>query len=400
MKKSSLRYRIFNIIQIGAPGEIWSRIFDIIVAVTICLNLFVLLFGTFDQSAPYKDVLYLIELVTVVVFTAEYILRLWTAEYLYPEKSPVGAVFAQVFSFFGLVDLLTILPFYFPFIFPSGMVAFRMIRVVRIFHLLKINQYYDSFTVITDVLREKKGQIISSVFLVGILMLASSLCIYQLEHEAQPDKFTNAFSGIWWSVSTLLTVGYGDIYPITTLGRIMAIVTAFLGVGMVAIPTGIISAGFVEQYSRIKSMSDYADETALRFVAIKVNESHAFNGKQVCELGIPEGMIAALIIREGETVLPRGDVQIQAGDKVVLGAAAYQDDDNIKMKEIVIREDNPWVGMMIRDLDISRQTIIVAIKRGGQVVIPKGKTVLQANDVMVIYSKHREHYPGEKKYDI
>ena len=92
-------------------------------------------------------------------------------------------------------------------------------------------------------------------------MLASSLCMYSLEHEAQPDVFTNAFSGIWWAASTLLTVGYGDIYPITTLGKMFGIFITFLGVGMVAIPTGIISAGFVDQYSRIKRMSEYGRES-------------------------------------------------------------------------------------------------------------------------------------------
>lgn len=135
-------------------------------------------------------------------------------------------------------------------IFCNIAVIFRMLRVARIFHLFRLNAKYDSFNIITTVLyeNEKRNQIISSVFIVFILMLASSLCMYSVEHEAQPTVFRNAFSGIWWSMSTLLTVGYGDIYPVTTLGCIMAICIAYLGVGAVAIPTGIISAGFVEQY--------------------------------------------------------------------------------------------------------------------------------------------------------
>ena len=147
--------------------------------------------------------------------------------------------------FDGVVDILTIVPVFFL----SGFVIFRMLRVARIFHLFRLNARYDSFNVITTVLYEKRNQIISSVFIVVILMLASSLCMYSVEHDAQP-VFRNAFSGVWWSMSTLLTVGYGDIYPITTLGRLMAICIAYLGVGVVAIPTGIISAGFVEQYQR------------------------------------------------------------------------------------------------------------------------------------------------------
>lgn len=153
-----------------------------------------------------------------------------------------------LFSFEGIVDLLTILPFFFLL----GFSAFRMLRVVRIFNLFRINAYYDSFNVITSVLYEKKNQILSSVFIILVLMLASSLSIYSAENKAQPEVFNNAFSGIWWSMSTIFTVGYGDIYPVTVMGKIMAVVITFLGVGGVAIPTGIISAGFVENYTEMQ----------------------------------------------------------------------------------------------------------------------------------------------------
>lgn len=119
-----------------------------------------------------------------------------------------------------------------------------MLRIIRIFRLFRINAYYDSLNVITEVIVGKKQQLLSSVFIILILMISSSLCMYSLENKAQPEVFTNAFSGIWWAASTLLTVGYGDIYPVTTMGKIFGIFIAFLGVGMVAIPTGIISAGF------------------------------------------------------------------------------------------------------------------------------------------------------------
>ena len=166
------------------------------------------------------------------------------------------------------MDLLSFLPYYMPFFFPSGAVAFRMFRVVRIFRLFRINAYYDSLNVITQVLTSKAQQLLSSVFIILVLMTASSLCMYSLEHDAQPDVFSNAFSGIWWAVSTLLTVGYGDIYPITTLGKIFGILITFLGVGMVAIPTGIISAGFVDQYSRLKRISEYGTEADIHFIRI------------------------------------------------------------------------------------------------------------------------------------
>ena len=194
-------------------------------------------------------------MVTVIIFTLEYILRIWTSDILYPDKSRGMAVLYFIFSVTGIVDLLTFFPYYLPIFLPAGAVAFRVFRVFRIFRLFKVNSRYDAFNVILDVLREKSKQILSSVVMVIILMVAASLCMYSLEHEAQPEVFKNAFSGIWWSASTLLTIGYGDIYPITVGGRIMAIVISFLGVGMVAIPTGIISAGFVEKYTKIRENS-------------------------------------------------------------------------------------------------------------------------------------------------
>ena len=110
-------------------------------------------------------------------------------------------------------------PYYLPLFFPAGAVVFRLFRIVRIFRLFRINAYYDSLNVITEVIIGKKQQLLSSLFILSVLMVASSLCMYSLEHDAQPEVFSNAFSGLWWSVSTLLTIGYGDIYPITPLGK-------------------------------------------------------------------------------------------------------------------------------------------------------------------------------------
>ena len=212
-----MKEKIFNIIQIGDKSNKISRAFDIFITIIIVGNIIVTFLETFDQLSSFSGLFKIVEIVTVFVFCVEYILRIWTANYLYPEVTAGHARFKFLISFDGIVDLLTIIPAFFL----SGFVIFRMLRVARIFHLFRLNAKYDSFNVITTVLYEKRNQIISSVFIVLILMLASSLCMYSVEHEAQPAVFRNAFSGIWWSMSTLLTVGYGDIYPITTLGRVM-----------------------------------------------------------------------------------------------------------------------------------------------------------------------------------
>ena len=302
--------RIFDIIQIGYVGDVASRTFDIAITAAIIINLFIAIFDTFEQSIPYQPVLDVIEWITVIGFTIEYILRVWTAEYLYPNKCTGIARIKYIFSGSGIVDLLSFLPNYLPVFFPAGAVAFRMFRVIRILRIFRVNSYYDALNVITEVIRRKRDQILSSVFIIVMLIIASSLCMYSLEHEAQPEVFKNAFSGIWWSVSTLLTVGYGDIYPVTVLGKMFSIIITFLGVGMVAIPTGILSAGFVEQYSLIKKSTKnlMAPPPPPPPLPPPPPAPHNWNEKKVCELSLPRGLILAAVLRNGDTLIKSGDI--------------------------------------------------------------------------------------------
>ncbi|MEM5780126.1 MAG: ion transporter, partial [Lawsonibacter sp.] len=263
------RKRVFEIIEIATAEDRASRMYDICNILSILINLVVSVMYTFEElRTQYGPWLLTIEEVTVAFFALDYCLRLWTAKFLRPSLPKSKAFWKYVFSFNGIVDILSFLPYYLPVFFPAGAVAFRIFRIVRIFRLFRINAYYDSLSVITEVIASKRQQLFSSVFILLVLMLASSLCMYSLEHEAQPDVFSNAFSGLWWSVSTLLTIGYGDIYPITPTGQTLSIFITFLGVGMVAIPTGIISAGFVDQYSRIKRISEYANEEDIHFIKV------------------------------------------------------------------------------------------------------------------------------------
>lgn len=307
-----MKEKIFNIIQIGDKSNKISRAFDIFITIIIVGNIIVTVLETFDQLSSFSGLFKIVEIVTVFVFCVEYILRIWTANYLYPEVTAGHARFKFLISFDEIVDLLTIIPAFFL----SGFVIFRMLRVARIFHLFRLNAKYDSFNVITTVLYEKRNQIISSVFIVLILMLASSLCMYSVEHEAQPAVFRNAFSGIWWSMSTLLTVGYGDIYPITTLGRIMAICIAYLGVGAVAIPTGIISAGFVEQYQRKSSISNLKDADIQEIAEVFVDKRYA--GKTVEEMEEAQQITIFLVLRDDFSVLPQKNTVLKLNDIIII----------------------------------------------------------------------------------
>lgn len=240
--------RIFEIIQVGNLSDIPSRAYDAFLIVAVLVNIFIALFDTFPESEPYQGLIWGVELFTVIFFTVDYVLRIWTADFLYPGMKEGKARIRFIFSWAGLIDVLSCVPF----LVSAGGGVLRMFRIIRILRVFRIHHYADPLRVIGDVLKKKRGQLLSSIFIVFILMIAASLLMYNLEHEAQPEAFANAFSGFWWAANTLLTVGYGDIIPVTLAGKICGTVLTFLGVGMVAIPTGILSAGFMEQVTIVR----------------------------------------------------------------------------------------------------------------------------------------------------
>lgn len=314
-----MREKIFKIITVGTREDALSRGFDFILVFNIIINITVTFMQTFESLSHLSTLFNIIEIVTVSFFCVEYILRIITADFMYKDEKPLKARLHFIRSFDGIVDLLTILP-----LVPLyGFVAFRILRVVRIFHLFRINSQYDSFNIITLVLHDKWKQIGSSVIIILIFMMASSLGIYSVEHNAQPEGFPNAFSGMWWSVSTLLTVGYGDIYPVTVAGKIMAMFIAFLGVGLVAIPTGIISAGFVEQYTyrnyASKKLSDINE-----IGEIIIDAKNEACGKNVEFIKKSRTLRVLLVIRGSLKLIPSDDLVIEENDILVIESPRFK----------------------------------------------------------------------------
>ena len=147
-------------------------------------------------------------------------------------------------------------------------------------------------------------------------MLAGSICMYNAEHAAQPEVFKNAFTGFWWSVTTILTIGYGDIYPVTTVGTILATILSFLGVGAVAIPTGIISAGFVERFSR--DANETKEFTDVGHIGeIYIDEDSELLYKTIDEIQKEYNMMVYLVIRDDLSILAERSLQVYEGDILV-----------------------------------------------------------------------------------
>jgi voltage-gated potassium channel len=247
--KYALRLKLYNLIRDDYKNNLASNILDSIIIFLIILNAAIIILDTFRIIDMHlKDMFSIIEFSSILIFTVEYLARVWTSIYIYPKSNPVIARIRYMFTFMAIIDLLAIAPFYLPFLFPIHNLLFlRIIRLLRIFRLFKLIRYTDALNHVGKVIKHKSNQLISSLCFVFILMIFASVFMYYVEHDDQPQVFENAFSGLWWAIATVTTIGYGDIYPITGLGRFLGAFIAMLGIALIAVPTGIISAGFIEE---------------------------------------------------------------------------------------------------------------------------------------------------------
>lgn len=255
-----IKERLFEIISSPDEPSKASKAFDIFIVSLIILNVASVIADTFELPEWENTVLWYIEIVSVIIFTIEYLLRIYVADLMYPELGTVRSRLRYLRSFMAVIDLLAILPFYIPYLIPIDLRVLRMLRIIRLLRIFKINRYTTALSTIADVLKRKKHQLFSSIAVVSMLIIIAAVLMYNIENEAQPEAFNNAFSALWWAVETLTTVGYGDIYPITPLGRILSVVIALLGIGLVAVPTGIISSGFVEKIEERKNNIEPIDK--------------------------------------------------------------------------------------------------------------------------------------------
>ena len=254
-----IKRRVFEIIEKAEGSDTASRVFDVFIMLLIVLNVLSVFLETFRISDNARAALYKIELLSVGIFSVEYILRVWTADLLYENMPPLRARLRYIFSFMALIDLFAILPFYIPLVITVDLRILRMLRLVRLLRALKANRYTKSLHKILDVIREKSAELISAIFVLFILMLISSVLIYYIESPVQPEVYKNALSGLWWSIAIFTSVWLGDIYPITVAGKILCALMTILGVAVIAVPTGIISSGFVEN-------TDAEDDEKLRLI--------------------------------------------------------------------------------------------------------------------------------------
>lgn len=245
------KQRVFHLVERGAHGSTVNLAFDYFIMSLIVLNVFALILETIPEiSKTYGLYLRAFDVFSVIVFSLEYCLRIYVADLTHPATNRFKSVLRFVFSAYGLIDLMAILPFYLPLFIKIDLRFLRILRLMRFLRVLKINRYNSSLNLIFSVVKEKKADLALTGFVALLMLFVASFLMYYVEGDAQPDKFPNLLACLWWAIATLTTVGYGDVYPITGIGKFLSGVIAVLGIGLVALPTGLISAGFVEKLSK------------------------------------------------------------------------------------------------------------------------------------------------------
>jgi voltage-gated potassium channel len=250
-------------------GHPWNKPISSFIMLLIILSIIAVVVESDAKIATSAgNFFYYFEVIAVIIFTVEYLARIYTARLQYPHLSPFRAIIKYIFSPMAIVDFLAILPFYIELGASlmgdgTGTIDMRFIRVLRLMRLLrifKLNRYNNSMKLIGDVMREEKEKLIITLFMTSILLVLSSAIVFTVEHEGHPEEFPNIYSSMWWAIATLTTVGYGDIYPHTALGKILAGVIALLGIGLVALPTGILSGSFVQAINEQKAEAKRLEE--------------------------------------------------------------------------------------------------------------------------------------------
>jgi voltage-gated potassium channel len=248
-----IRKKVFDILEAKAGDSFLKKVFDYFIITLIILNTLFYIFETVDSfAAKYYSAFIAFEAFSVAVFTIEYVLRLWTCTLIEKYHRPIIGRIKYIFSPYALIDLLAFLPFYLYTMTHIDLIFIRVLRLFRFIRLFKLGRYSDAVNVLGKVLKSKKEELVLTISISLLLIVVSSSFIYIAEHDAQPDKFKNIPESMYWAVTTLTSVGYGDICPITPTGKFLTSIISLIGLGMVALPTGILASAFTKELKKKK----------------------------------------------------------------------------------------------------------------------------------------------------
>ena len=248
MNKKSLRKRIWEILEKSNSNDKVSFYTDIFLITLIVFNIVAVLLETVESIySKYALEFLIFERFSTVVFLVEYILRIWVCVEEKIKKNKLITRLKYASTWPAIIDLLAVLSGLLPMIFE---VDLRILRALRMLRLLKFSRYFKVMNLLLGVLKEEKQSFLAAMFLLTIAMLIASTGIYIFEKDAQPDKFSSIPEAMWWAIATLTTIGYGDVTPVTGMGKFFGAIIAIIGIGVVALPSGILASGFTDQLKR------------------------------------------------------------------------------------------------------------------------------------------------------
>lgn len=235
-----LKRRIYEVIEVSSIGDISSRAYDRLMTTAIIVGLLPL---TVKEMNSY---LVAIDIFVSILFIIDYAARVYTADYKMGYQN-YRAYIAYIFTPLAIFDFLSIVPVVYIFIPVSGFIS--LLRLFRVFRMLKLVRYSKTMIIIRNVIRKVKSQLMAVLFLIIIYIFGAAMLIFQLE----PNLFNNFFDALYWATISITTIGYGDIYPVTTVGRLITMISALVGMAVIALPTGIITAAYMAEITKKKS---------------------------------------------------------------------------------------------------------------------------------------------------
>ncbi len=252
-----LKLKVYEIIEYTGKPFSWNWIYDVLLIVMVLLNAAAIMIESLDSVYEiYHKKLIWFETFSVCFFASDYFLRVWSITENSRFQHPVRGRLKYMLTPMAMIDLFAFFP-YFLAMYIQDFEYVKLFAILRFFRFLKVVRYIKAVKIFGNVLKNKQHELsFSFVFILFVLLLVSTL-MYYVEHEAQPEDFKSIPHTMWWAVATLTTVGYGDVVPVTTTGKILGGIIAILGIGLVAIPSGIMAAGFTEEIRKERELTNH-----------------------------------------------------------------------------------------------------------------------------------------------
>jgi len=249
----TFRKRLYVTLHPGEKGGILERVFEILLVTLIALNILAIVLDSVPEyEHDYHEAFVNFEYYSILFFTLEYIARLYAIVEDPRYADGIAGRLRYIASPVAIIDLLAFIPFYLAFL-PLDLRVLRIFRLMVLFRMFKIVRYLHALRIFRKVLLDRKEHLILSLIFIMFVLITISFVMYYAERDAQPEVFTSIPASMWWGISTLTTVGYGDMVPITPMGKFLGGLFSIMGIGILALPAGILSSGFYEFLHKSKS---------------------------------------------------------------------------------------------------------------------------------------------------